>query len=170
MDYEKPNDITDILQNLITLYFNKDYKTINKILNIEHNPSKDESVYKYNNKGMTFLENDNPSTYVRLYVDEETKLILDTLSMVTYKTINEKTLNDLIIEKWIEKVHITGTLNREDILENVGKETQLKLEVGKETWNNLYKACKNKCIYMKEGFKMSVISYFDKVNTIELEY
>jgi hypothetical protein len=166
MDFEKPTDITVILQNLITLYFNKDYESVCKMLGITYNSDykqfKNEASKKYYNNGMEFVNEDNPSIFVRLYVDNETKIILDTLSMVTNKSIDEKSLNDLMIERWIDKVHVEGILKKEDIIKNVGKETEIKLEVGKNTWKCLSKACRNKNIYMKEGFKMSVIKYLMK--------
>ncbi len=121
-------------------------------------------MYKYDNKGIVFSEDDNPLTTVRVYVDSETKNILDTLEMVTYNIIDEKSLTDIIIEKWIKKVNTFGMLNPEDIVENEGKETFIKLDVGERNWKNLSKACRNKCIHLKNGLKMSILNYIDEIN------
>jgi len=89
-------DSTEIIQHLILLYFSHDYENICKILKLEYNSKCDKNVYKYNDNRMTFLKDENPITIQRIYVDQETKYILNTLLMITLNYINEKTLIDLI--------------------------------------------------------------------------
>jgi len=169
MDYEKSNDITDILQNLITLYFKKDYKSICKILEITYNPKYNHKnsvnfINNYYDNGMEFVVDDNPLKRARVYIDDETKIILDTLYMVTYNSIDKRVLIDTIIKKWIDKIYVNFTINRKDVIETVGKETRIVLEVGDRTWNNLSITCNNKCINIKEGFKMSIFNYLNEIS------
>ena len=162
-------DLEEIIQTLILLHFKHDHEKICKILNLEHNPDykkNNESVYKYCDHGMIFLENNNPITLQRIYVDKETKYILNTLLMVTSNSVNEKSFLDLIINKWIKNIHLTGLLENNIITPKIiGKETYVQLKVGKKCWEDLSKACKNKSILMKIGFKMSLLSYLNEISS-----
>lgn len=161
-------DSTEIVQHLILLYFSHDYENICKILNLEHDSNynkKDESTYKYCNNGMTFLKDENPVTIQRIYVDQETKYILDTLLMITSNSINEKILIDLTIDNWLKNVHLTGRLESDNIPTIIGKETYIQLKVGNRCWNDLTKACKNKGILIKIGFKMLLLNYLDEISS-----
>ncbi len=160
-------DSSEIIQHLILLYFSHDYESICKVLKLEYNSdySKNDKLYKYHNNGMVFLEDENPVTLQRIYVDQETKYILDTLLMVTSNYINEKIFIDLIIDNWLKKVHLTGLLEPTDIPTIVGKKTYIQLKVGNVSWNDFTKACKNKGILTKTGFKMLVLKYLDEISS-----
>jgi len=160
-------DYTEFIQHLILLYFNHDYENICKILKLEYNNNynkKNDITYKYQNTGMMFLESENSITLQRIYVDKETKYILDTLLMVTSNSMNEKTFIDLIIDNWLKNVHITGILESNYIPEIVGKETYIQLKVGEKCWKDLTKSCKNKGILIKTGFKMSLLNYLNEIS------
>jgi len=162
-------DYTEFIQHLISLYFDHKYDDISEVLKIEHNPDykkNNKPVYKYCDHGMIFLENNNPITLQRIYVDKETKYILNTLLMVTSNSVNEKSFLDLIINKWIKNIHLTGLLENNIITPKIiGKETYVQLKVGKKCWEDLSKACKNKSILMKIGFKMSLLSYLNEISS-----
>jgi len=145
-------DPTEILQNLITLYFDRDYDSICKILKIEDKKCSDNIPSdKYYKKGMIFCDNDNPPIQVRIHVDEETKQIFNTLSMVSSKSITEKELTDIIIDRWIN----------DNIPKIVGKESYIRLKVGEKTWNTLIIACKNKDITSKIALKIAVLNFIN---------
>ncbi len=159
-------DLTEVLQNLITLYFDRNYDGISKILKIEEsikhqNNTPSDVYYK---RGMVFCEDENPPIQVRIHVDEETKHPLNTLLMVSPNSINEKEFISLIIDRWIESTKTYGLLDKNKIPKIVGKESYIQLKVGNRTWNDLSKSCKNKGILMKNGFKMSVLKYLNEIS------
>jgi len=161
------------LQNLVKLYFNHDYRSICNILRIEHNLSHNDDIinkYSKSESGMIFHNDNNPSTNVRISVDEETRCILNTLIMVTSNSINERQLIDLMIEKWLKKVHIVGLLSKNDMPKTIGNEHRIHIKLGKIWWNNLIKTCKNKNILVKEGFKLSILNYITEVSSNNKEY
>ena len=158
-------DYTELVQHLISLYFDHDYESICKILSLEICDKNYESTYKYHDTKMIFLKDENYVTVQRIYVDQETKYILNTLLMVTSNSVNEKSFLDLIINRWIKNVHLIGLLNDNVIQpEIIGKETYVQLKVGKKCWEDLSKSCKNKNILLKIGFKMSLLNYLDEIN------
>ena len=159
-------NIETILQHLTKLYFDHKYEDICKILKIEHNSNynNNEPVYKYNkNEGMIFYKNENPIIYTRVYVDKEAKYILKTLLMVTFNSVDEKNIIYLIINKWLKNVHLTGFLEQESIPKIIGKESYIQLKVSKKCWDDMSKACKNKGVSIKIGFKMAIINYFNEL-------
>ncbi len=164
---DRMENIENILQNLIELYFDHKYESICNILKIEHNldyTNNNKPVYKYDkNEGMIFYKNKNPLIDKRVKVDEETKYILGTLLMITSNLMSKKDIIDLVIDKWIKNVHLTGLLNHNEILNVVGNETRIHIEVSKNSWDNLSKACKNKNISIKTGLKTSLMNYFREI-------
>jgi len=64
----------------------------------------------------------------------------------------------------VKNVHLTGLLESNNIPKMVGKETYIQLKVGERCWNDLTKACKNKHILVKIGFKMLILNYLDEIN------
>lgn len=170
-------DFTDTIQNLITLYFNRDYETICKLLNLEYNLSykqnkeldkeleEERKSYKYERKErMIFSTDENSQVSVRVYVDEETKFLLNSLLMITSNSIDEMELINSIIQDWIFNVNVIGRLKPNSIPITVGKETFISIKVGKQRWNDLIMSCNNKCIIVKDGFKMALISYLTEVD------
>ena len=167
-------DLTETIQHLITLHFDHDYESICKILKIKYEfinePHLDERryklnnipVYKYYNKGMTFLKDENPVTIQRVKVDTETNYLLNVLLMTTTYIIEESDIINLVIEKWIEGNVLKNKLEIKNIF-TVGECTRPSIEVGQTTWNSLVKICKNNGISIKNGFKMSIISYFNEL-------
>jgi len=156
-------DPTELMQNLIELYFDHNYEGISKILKIENSNRRKNNIssdvcYK---KGMVFCEDDNPPTQVRIYVDNETKYILNTLQMISSNLIDEKKFTDVIIDRWIKNVGRTGLLRYDNIPETIGKETYVQLKVGKKSWNNLTIVCKNKGVLLKEGFKIAILNFIN---------
>ncbi len=167
MDFEREDNTSNILLDLITLYLNRDYEKLCKILDIEYNPNYDcdnDVIRKYYNEGMIFTNDDNPLKIVRVYADEETKKILNTISMVIYNSIDEKTMNDLIINKWIEKFAVIGRMNKEDIIRTDENVEYVRFGVGEKTWRDLSVSCRNKSIYIKDGLKMAVMNYINEIN------
>lgn len=158
-------DPTEMLQTLITLYFDHKYNTISQILKLEKgkNLSNNISSNKYYNKGMKFCEDENPPIQVRIYVDDEIKYPLDTLLMISSNSIDEKDFISLIINKWIDFTKTYGLMNKNKIPKIVGKESYIQLKVGSRTWDNLTKSCRNKGILMKNGFKMAVLEYLNEI-------
>ena len=158
-------DPTELLQNLITLYFEHDYDSICKILKIEKYSYHQENVPsdRYYKKGMVFCEDKNHQIQARLHVDEETKYALNTLLMISSNSINEKIMIDLIIDKWTKNVDVIGLLKSNNTPEIVGEKTYIKIKVGKEKWNDLVKSCKNKGISLKIGFKMAMSNFFNQI-------
>jgi len=157
-------DITEVLQNLISLYFEHDYEGICKILKINKDKySNIKSNKYYDNKGLTFCDDDNPLIFRRIYVDDEIKRTLNSLLMVINNSVEEKDFIDLIINKWIKKVNVYGLPEPNSIPKIIGKETYIQLKVGKKSWNDMSMACKNKDILMKTGFKMMLLSYLDEL-------
>lgn len=156
-------DLTEMLQNLIALYFDHNYESISEILKIKNDKKSSNNIplNRYYNKGMIFCEDDNPLIKVRVNVDKETKYILNTLLMVSSNSIDEKNFTDLIVDRWIKNVSNTGLLRYDNIPETVGKETYIQLKIGKKTWNNLTIACKNKDILLKEGFKIAILTFIE---------
>jgi len=159
-------DPTETLQYLITLYFNHNYNNISKVLKIENINKHQNNVPsdKYHKKGMIFCDDDNLLITVRINVDEEIKYPLNTLLMISSKSINEKEFISLIINKWIESTKTYGLLNRNKIPKIIGKESYIQLKVGNRTWDDLLKSCRNKGILMKNGFKMSVLEYLHEIS------
>ena len=158
-------DPTEILQNLITLYFDREYNIINKILKLEKNNKYEENVPsdRYYKKGMTFCDDENPSIQVRIDVDEEIKYPLNTLLMISSDSIDEKDFISLIVDRWIELTKTYGLMDRNEIPKIVGKESYIQLKIGNRTWNNLSKSCRNKGILMKNGFKLSLQYYLNDI-------
>jgi len=158
-------DLTEMLQNLIALYFDHNYESISEILKIENDKKSSNNIplNRYYNKGMVFCEDDNPLITVRINVDEEIKYPLNTLLMISSNLIDEKKFISLIINKWIEKFKVYGILNNNKITNIIGKERYIQLNVGKNSWENLSKACKNKNITLKVGFKMVVLEYINEI-------
>jgi len=158
-------DLEEIIQTLILLHFKHDHEKICKILNLEHNPDYKKNnvpVYKFSAHGMIFLEDDNPITLQRIYVDKETKYILNTLQMVSLNIIDENRFTDVIINRWIKTVGKTGLLKYDKtLIKIVGKESYIQLKVGKQTWDDLLHVCKNKDILLKEGFKIAVLNFIN---------
>lgn len=181
MDFVKNiNDVdyTETIQNLITLYFEHNYEDICKILNVKYNPDYksciDEKRYninnvpvnKYYNNGMIFYSDKNPVTLQRVKIDEETTYLLNTLLMTTTHIIDESDLINLIIEKWVEQsaLKTVSKIKEETInIFTVGECTRSSIEVGKESWNSLIKICRNNRIALRNGFKMSLLSYFNEI-------
>ena len=154
-------DPIELLQSLITLYFDRKYDTIYQILRLEESNNHRDNVPsdKYYKKEMLFCKDENPQIQVRIYVDKETKYILNTLLMVTSNLMDEKEFMDIIINRWIKDVKVTGSLKYDNIPEIVGKEIYSQLKVGKEIWNNLVMMCKNKGILLKEGLKIAILTF-----------
>lgn len=154
---------TELLQNLITLYFDRDYDTIYQILKLEKNENHPNNIPsdKYYSKEMVFCKDENPLIQVRIHVDEETRYILNTLLMVSSNLIDEKELINLIIYRWIKSVGVIGLLKYDNIPKIVGKETYSQLKVGKESWNTLTMACKNKGISLKKGIKIAILNFIN---------
>lgn len=163
MDISINKNIENTLQNLVELYFERDYKSISKILHINTNLDEEKPVYKYNKNesGMIFYDNDNPTIYPRVYVDKETKYLLKTMLMVTSGLTDEKNIINLIINRWIKNVYLIGLLNRYEIPKIVGKESYIQVKVSKGCWNNMSNVCKNKGISIKVGFKIAVLYFID---------
>ncbi len=158
-------DPTELLQNLITLYFDHDYDSICKILKIEKSNNHKNNIPsdKYYKKGMTFCEDKNHPIQVRIYVDEEIRQSLNTLLLISSNLIDEKIMTDLIINKWINKVGVVGMLKNNNTTELVGNKTYIRLNVGKEKWNDFLTTCKNKGIPVKIGFKMALLNFFNQL-------
>ncbi len=156
-------DPTETLEHLVELYFNDDYDEICKILKIEKSNNHQDNIPsdKYYKKGMIFYDNDNPPVQVRIHVDEETKQILNTLSMVSSKSITERELIDIIIDRWIKSVSVTGLLKYDNIPKIVGKESYIQLNVGKKNWNTLIMTCKNKDITSKIALKIATLNFIN---------
>lgn len=169
-------DFTYTIQNLITLYFNRDYESLCNILNLEYNPKykqekeaervleEERESYKYKDKGMSFSSDNNEQTSVRVYVDEEAKFLLNSLLMITSNSIDEKNLIDSIIQYWISNVNVIGRLKSNNIPPTVGKEAFVSLKVSKQRWNDLILACNNKCIIVKDGLKMALVCYLNEID------
>ncbi len=160
-------NLESILQNLTELYFDRKYKNICSILKIEHNLNYvgDELTYKYNKSesGMIFYNNENPMIYTRVYIDKETKYILNTLLMVTSSSINEKEMLDLIINKWLKTIHLINMLDEESIPKIIGKESYIQVKVSKKCWDDMLRVCKNKGISVKVGFKLAITDYLNEI-------
>ena len=158
-------DLTEIIQHLIFLYFDHNYESISEILKIKNDKKSSNNIplNRYYNKGMVFCEDDNPLIKVRINVDEEIKYPLNTLLMISSNSIDEKNFISLIIDRWIESTKTYGLLDRNKIPKIIGKESYIQLKVGKRSWGDLSKACENKNITMKTGFKMSVLKYLNEI-------
>ncbi len=156
-------DSSEVLQNLITLYFDHDYDSISNILKIENYKKYTNNIIsnRYYSKRMVFCEDDNPLIQVRIHVDKETKYILNTLQMISSNLIDEKKFTDLIIDRWIKNVGGTGLLRYDNIPKTIGKEKYVQLKVGKKSWNDLTLVCKNKDILIKEGFKIAILTFIN---------
>lgn len=151
-----------LLQDLITLYFKRDNESICNILGIEYNPDYksviDEDRYlftdgRYSNE-MAFISDENPSIDIRIYIDIETKHVIDTLLMVTSRVIDDRNLMDCIIKNWIE-----NTFTKTSKAVQVGECTKGKLRVGERSWNNLLEVCKVRKLNAKDGFKTAVLAF-----------
>lgn len=167
-------DLTEIIQHLITLYFDHNYVNIYKILKMkyepENEPSIDERRYrlndipvnKYYKSGMVFIKDENPVIIQRVKIDEETNFLLNTLLMITSNIINESEIINIIIENWIKGSFVKKKFEVENIF-TVGKCSRFSIEVGQSSWNSLLKMCKNNRISIKNGFKMSIKQYFNEI-------
>ena len=160
-------DITKLLEHLVELHFDRDYDIICKILKIERdlNYNKDEeSTYKYNKQyGMIFCKEDT-AIQVRIHIDEETRNALNTILIASSDIINEKNMIDIIIDKWLKKVGVTGKIEDCDTIQfNKDNNTYTQLRVGKKIWDKLLLSCKNKNISVKEGFKISLFNYLQNL-------
>lgn len=160
-------DPTEILQNLITLYFDHEYDSICKILKIEKSNDNKNNIPsdRYYKKGMTFCEDENPLIQVRINVDDEIKYPLNTLLMISSNLIDEKEFTSLIVDRWIKSTKTYGLMDRNKITKIIGKESYIQLKIGSRTWYDLSKSCKNKGILMKNGFKMSVLDYLNEIRS-----
>ena len=150
------NDIMKLLQELTILYSKGDHEEICKILNINCSVTdSDIPVYRYNKEGMIYIP-DNPCIEVRIHLDEDTRLFLDTLLMVTNEIINEKNLVDLIIERWIVNILlVTEQLN----IERYGKEKYIRVNTSQESWYDFVTVCKKKGIPVRNGLKMAIFDF-----------
>ena len=168
-------DYTELVQHLISLYFDHDYEGICKILKIkyelEHEQCIDERRYNLNkipanrlfyHRGMIFIKDENPVVIKRVKIDEETDFLLNTLLMITSNIITESEMINMIIEDWTKgsfvknKIEVMNTFT-------VGKYSRSSIEVGQRSWDSLLKMCKNNRIATKNGFKMSIIQYFNEI-------
>jgi len=166
-------NIEPLIQNLIDLYFKNDNEKICKMLGIEYDPdyksSIDESRYKLNNEykyhkennGMIFHNDENPTTVERVNVDEETKYLLSILKTITTYVIDERYLIDDIIIKWTKNKTLINKIERQT---KVGECMLHKIKAGEKNWGMLSKLCKNNGIPIKDGFKLSVMNYFNEIN------
>lgn len=167
-------DYTELVQHLITLYFDHNYESICKILKIKYEPNKEQCldkrryklndipVNKYQNKGMFFLKDENPITVQIVTIDEETNFLLNTLLMITSNVITESDYINFIIENWIKGSVVKSKFEVENLF-TVGNCSRHTIEVGKSSWNSLLKICKNNRIAIKNGFKMTIIQYFNEI-------
>lgn len=157
-------DLTEIIQQLITLHFRHDYESICKILKIEkdkycYNNPNDIPFNKYYNKGMKFIDNNNSTIKIRILMDQETKYIYNTLLMITSNIIYERNLVDSIINKWREKYSM-NRFNNSDII-SVGEYTKSQIEVGEKNWKDLLLLSKIANLNIKCLFKIAILSYIN---------
>ncbi len=167
-------DYTELVQHLIELHFNNEYEDICKILKIKYEPTKEQSlderryrldkipVNKYQNKGMFFLKDENPITIQIVTIDEETNFLLNTLLMITSNVITESDYINFIIENWVKGSVVKSKFEVENLF-TVGNCSRHTIEVGQSSWNSLLKICKNNRIAIKNGFKMTIIQYFNEI-------
>ena len=166
-------DFTNIIQNLMSLYFKRDYETLCNILKIEHDCNckygvlnkSDSPIVKYEqqNQEMIFYDDENFPVVMRPFVDEESRQLINTLLMVTSNSIPENKLIDSILEKWLINVHIIGPIDYEIVPKIIGKETRMYFNASKKVRDNFSRACKNKGISPKAGFKMALLSYYIEI-------
>jgi len=158
-------NIKNTLQYLIKLYFSHEHKKICDVLKIEHNPDhNNDPINKYKEEdGMVFYNNKNPMIYTRVYVDNETKYILNTLIMVTSNSTNEKDIIDYVINKWLGNIHQTEVLKYNSLSKIDENKSRVQLKISKRTQEDLMKACKSKGIPVKIGFKMSLLNYMNEI-------
>ncbi len=167
-------DYTELIQHLISLHFDHKYETICKILKIKYEPEHEQylderryklnsiPVNKYYNKGMMFIKDENPITTQKVKMDEETDFLLNTLLIVTSNVTTESDLINLIIENWTKGSVVKNKLEVENTF-TIGKCSRSLIEVGQTSFNSLLKMCKNNRISIKNGFKMSIIQYFNEI-------
>ncbi len=167
-------DYTDLVQHLISLHFNHDYENICKILKIKYEPNReqqlDEHRYninnlplnKYYNKGMIFLEDENPVVIQRVNMDKETSYFLNILLLTSSKMIKESCFINLIIEKWASGNFVKSKSEAKNVF-TVGDCSRISIEVGQKSWSFLLKMCTNNRISLKDGFKMSIMQYFNEI-------
>ena len=168
-------DLTETIQHLITLHFDHDYENICKILKIKYEPEHenrlDERRYNLNkipanrlfyNRGMIFIKDENPFTIQRIKIDEETDFFLNTLLMITSNIVTEYEIINMIIENWTKGSFVKNKFEVENIF-TIGKCSRSSIEVGQSCWDSLLKMCKNNRILIENGFKMSLMQYFNEI-------
>lgn len=167
-------DYTNLVQHLISLYFEHDYENICKILNIEYNTANeqqlDESRYKeynipsnkYYKNGMIFLEDVNPVITKTVKIDEETNYLLSTLLTITSNVTKESNFINQIVDNWTKECILKDKYEVMNVF-TVGRSTRVLVKVGQTSWNLFIKTCKNNRIVIQNGFKMAIQHYLNDI-------
>ena len=120
-----------------------------------------------NNNGMTFYDTD-VYEYIRVYIDDSIKRVLEVLFTVSENVIEYKDIIDIIVTEWnVNNVRDTISLNRSYTDHGVcGDLHYYKLEVRKNLWEDLKKITRHRGLTIRDAFKDAVIIFLESRSEI----
>lgn len=156
----------DFLQFLLKLNSNKEYDKIKEILginNIQHIDNNQIINRYYLNKQMIFLTDPNPIITPRIFINDITKSLLDTILTITDNILTNRQTIDHIIEQYIvnaPKYYLD--LESVKIFPNMGdKNIYVQINVSEFTWNKFKKMCNIGNMILKDAFELAVFTFLD---------
>lgn len=155
-------EITDLLQKLLGLYTEGDYESIRKILKAYNNLDNPVNrYYKEDTSEMIFCY--DVILDVRVAIDEETKQIIDSLTMIAHEgyTLSEIDLIQLITNNWIKSAPLMNVSEISKFTIDNNSKRQVHIKITEMCWNNFVKLCKKKGIKVEHGFKSAVYCFMD---------
>jgi len=153
------NDLSiSFMNKLIEIYDERDYENIRKIL-IGNRTS--EKVYKYElNNGSSLYIDDDSNITVRIWIDNESKQILDVIYYVCEKDIFLcYNINCKIIDLWTYTTNNDMSLFFKEIIKSSGDVFYIRLKVNKKVWDKFILNCKRLGITLQDGFKSAIKEY-----------
>ncbi len=131
---------------------NKDRNNINK---------KPIDIFRTNN-GMTFYE-DEIYEYVRIYIDDSIKRVLEVLFTISKNVIDYRHIIDTIITEWNVN-NIINTISLHSTYADHGICGSLhyhKLEINQSSWSDLKKITKHRGLTIRDAFKDAIIIFLE---------
>ncbi len=142
-----------------------DNKTNN---NINDDTEKDKTIDIFGtHDGMTFYE-DDIYEYVRIYIDDSIKRVLDVLFTISKNVIDYRHIIDTIITEWnVKNVINTISLHSTYVDHGIcGDLHYYKLEINQSSWRDLKKITKHRGLTIRDTFKDAVIIFLENRSEI----
>jgi len=142
----------------ISLYIKRD--ELMEFLDI--NIVNENCVSVYRGSDMRFVtEKDVVCEYIRIYVDEPTKAVLDLLKKIIKNVDYYRYLTDTVINEWITKISQDNSSSVVYFKDKVGYQCFSLLRIDVATWERFKEVSNTKDISVQDSFKSALMEFIE---------